>query len=286
MQILRYGLVVLAITLLVPASWAQQNSFLRFAPGADEWQGSLQTSITRYENDQGQQVDLIAAIHIADASYYEALNDHFETLGEVLFELVTDEEDFARAPSGSNVSGVSILQSFAAQFLELQFQLDGIDYQQDNFTRADLSAQELAEIMATKNESFFSMLLKMARAQMAAEQSAIENQDVEPSALTMMSLISALGAESQAQALKYLLAQEMGRSGDLALSPELESQITILGDRNAVALQALSELLAQDEDSIGLFYGAAHMPGISRALIQELGFQQISRDWYTAWDIP
>ncbi len=278
---------MLAAMLLVSPSWAQQHSFLQFVPGDEDWQGSLQTSVSRYENAAGQVVDLVAAIHIADASYYEALNSYFDSLDLVLYELVTDDEAQIRSSgTRANMSAIGILQSSVAGFLDLQFQLNGIDYQKGHFIRADLSAQQLAQIMASKDESFFSMFLKMAMAQMAAEQQAIANQDIQPSTLTIMTLISALSAENQAQALKYLLAQELGRSGDLALSPEQESGITILGDRNAVALKSLRESLARGTRSTGLFYGAAHMPGIERELVEELGFRRLSREWYTAWEIP
>lgn len=291
-SMLRKTLVVLMCLAFLPTpGQAQTNSFLRFVPGASPWQGELQTSITRYRNQQGQQVELIAAAHIADPAYYETLNSHFESLDLLLYELVADDEDWQQAQGSNggareNQSLLGTLQSMIGRFLELEFQLQAIDYGREHYVRADLSATELAAIMQSKDESFFSMFMTMAMAQMAAEQNALANGGLEPSAFTLMSLITALSSDNQSLALKYLIARELGRSGDLALSPTVESRITILGDRNKVALATLKSALAAGEQRSGLFYGAAHMPGLERELLQTMGFSIVSRTWLTAWNIP
>lgn len=285
---MRKSISLCLLALLLPClATAQENSFLRFVERSAQWQGALQTSISSYKNDAGQQVDLFSAVHIADRSYYETLNHRFDAVEILLFELVTDDEEFPRSDGrNSGNSTLGLIQTMIGEFLELDFQLQAIDYSPDHFQRADLSARELAAIMESKDESFFSMFMNMALAQMAAEQNAIANRDLEPGRLSLMTLITALSSENQAQALKFLLAQEMGRVGDLALNPVQESQLTILGDRNRVALQALEEFLSQGAQHIGLFYGAAHMPGLERELIETMGFTLVSREWLTAWDIP
>ena len=68
---------------------------------------------------------------------------------------------------------------------------------------------------------------------------------------------------------------------------ELEQQFTILGDRNEVALRVLNEALQNpDMQRISIFYGAAHMPGIERAAVSEMGFSRKSERWLSAWVIP
>ena len=94
--------VILLLMLFLPGiSTAQENSFLRFVPAAEQWRGELQTSISRYQNADGQLVELVAAVHIGDLDYYETLNRHFDTLDLVLFELVTDDEDFANGDASA-----------------------------------------------------------------------------------------------------------------------------------------------------------------------------------------
>ena len=38
--------------------------------------------------------------------------------------------------------------------------------------------------------------------------------------------------------------------------------------------------------NIAIFYGAAHMPGLERVILGELGFQRSSERWLSAWEIP
>lgn len=277
----------LSLLLLPLLAYAQPDQFLRFVPGESQWQGELQTAITRYCNSKGQQVDLIAAIHIADRGYYKELEIHFDSLDSVLYELVADQDQLndSRAQQ-SSASGLSLFQTLLANFLSLEFQLGAIDYGRANFRHADLSASELQQIMQSKDESFLSMFLSLAIAQMEQERQALANDQLRPSALTMMSLISALSSENQSQAIKFLIAEELGRSGGLMISPELEAELTILGDRNRAALDVLADTLAQGVERIGLFYGAAHMAGMDRHLRESMGFELVSQQWLTAWNIP
>lgn len=266
---------------------AQEISHIRFVEGNEDWQGELQTAVTRYRNQEGQYVDLIAAVHIGDQTYYDELNNYFAKLDELLFELVADLSDIQPTQLNSQSgSPLSLIQTLLANYLQLDFQLSAVNYAAKNFRHADLSASELRDIMASKDESFFTMFLTMAAAQMSAEREGLANDSIRPTAFTLVSLMNALSAENQAQALKFLLAQELARSGGLTIDAEIESELTILGDRNQAALQVLEDSLAEGNREIGLFYGAAHMPGLARAMTNDMGFQMESQQWLTAWAIP
>ncbi len=266
---------------------AQEISHIRFVEGNGDWQGELQTAVTRYRNQEGQYVDLIAAVHIGDQTYYDELNNYFAKLDELLFELVADLSDIRTAQLNSQSgSPLSLIQTLLANYLQLDFQLSAVNYAAKNFRHADLSASELRDIMASKDESFFAMFLTMAAAQISAKREGLANDSIRPTAFTLVSLMNALSAENQAQALKFLLAQELARSGGLTIDAEIESELTILGDRNQAALQVLEDSLAEGNREIGLFYGAAHMPGLARAMTNDMGFQMESQQWVTAWAIP
>jgi len=281
--------VVLALLLfsVFNSALAQDLSYIRFVAGDQQWEGQLQTSILRFRNDADQYVSLIAAVHIGDQEYYEQLNKLFVDYDDLLFELVTDSGDLQNlAQSTQSSSPLSLIQTLLGNFLELEFQLSEINYAADNFRHADLTISELRDVMAAKDESFFSMVVTMASAQMAAEREGIANNSITPTALTMASLLRALSSDNQAQALKYLLAEELARSGGLALSAEVEDELTILGERNAAALAVLASSLKRGSSEIGLFYGAAHVPGLARVLVDEMGFTLESERWLTAWAIP
>ncbi|MBU13465.1 MAG: hypothetical protein CMQ14_00075 [Gammaproteobacteria bacterium] len=272
--------------LVTPSSHAQ---FVRFVEGGQQWQGKLQTSINRYVAKNGTEVELVAAVHIADAAYYEALNAYFEQRDAVLYELVTNEPDpdLSQQARSYGGSAIGFVQAAMARYLQLHFQLQEINYGAVNFRHADLNMQELRSIMDAKNENFFTIFLDLAAAQMASEQQARLNGSGAVSSFTVLSLLTALAADNQGQAVKYLVAQELGRSGGLIIDAELESQVTILGDRNAAALGELQQVLRDGSGQrISLFYGAAHMPGIERALLEELEFSMSEQTWLDAWVIP
>lgn len=275
-------IVALLIVFGAANSYSQESEFVRFSEGQQEWQGALQTAINSYQDNEGRQVNLVAAIHIADADYYDSLNEFFRTQDAVLYELVAEP---GQRPTGSASGGspLSMMQTLIARILQVQFQLQEIDYSPKNFIHADLSPSQLQQLMAEKNESFLTMVIDIALAQQASAQSA--DNSALGSELTMTSLLSALSMDNQSSALKYLLGKELGRAETLALDPELESNLTLLGDRNRAALSVLDDVLAQPRArTISLFYGAAHMPGLERSLLEK-GFALSSQSWLTAWAI-
>ena len=130
------------------------------------------------------------------------------------------------------------------------------------------------------------MFIALAVAQLANEQSAVQ-QGERPTSFTTIAVLNALLAEDQTAAFKYLFAEELGRTDGVIVGPELESQITILGDRNSAALEVLEETLSDSSNrTVSIFYGAAHMPGIEREMLERLGFKQTQERWLNAWIMP
>ena len=270
----------------VQKSQSQLTSrFVRFIEGAEQWQGRLQTSIAIYENESGVTLNLVSAIHMADASYYDGLNDYFQSQDAVLYELVAEAGQrpaFGEATAGiGRRSPVSMLQRAMAGFLKVSFQLEKIDYTQANFRHADVSPAQLSEIMQSKNENSFSMFLSLALAQ------SLSQTDSRPqSGLGSLAILKAMVTQQRDSVVKYLLAKELSNAELTALSAELESQLTILGDRNLAALRVLKASLKDPQlRSLSIFYGAAHMAGIERAIVSDFGFKKVGERWLDAWII-
>jgi hypothetical protein len=176
-----------------------------------EWEGELQTAIVSFENDAGVQLNLVAAVHLGEEEYYAELNDYFRTQDVVLYELVAEPNQVpVRGGIESSTSFIGFIQQAMAEFLNIGFQLDEIDYTQPNFLHADLTPSQFDELMDSKNENFFTTFLNLAMAQMA-EQNASPDDSL--SSFNMLSLMSAINSENQNAALKFLFAQELGRSG-------------------------------------------------------------------------
>ena len=118
-----------------------------------------------------------------------------------------------------------------------------------------------------------------------AEQKASPDDSL--SSFNMSSLMSAINSENQNAALKFLFAQELGRSGGVIVGEELEQQLTLLGDRNKAALRILGDALQNpDFRRVSIFYGAAHMPGIEREIRATMGFSRTELRWQFAWIVP
>ena len=261
--------------------------FVLFEPGQEKWQGELKTAITTYRNESGVLLDLVAAVHIADSEYFAELNQYFNGRDAVLYELVADP-DVRPSPNlvQSSSSSVGFVQQMLANFLDVSFQLEHIDYTPQNFIHADLDPASLAEIMQAKGENFLSMFISLALAEMANQQleSATGGSN---SAFNLVSIIDAFSATDQRSAFKTLFAEELARSGGILTDPNLGSQLTILGDRNQVALQVLRDTLGDSaRRRLSIFYGAAHMPGIELEIVETFGFTRVSQRWLTAWAIP
>lgn len=268
-----------------PLHAQEEPEYVRFVQGDTEWEGELQTAIVSFENDAGVQLNLVAAVHLGEEEYYAELNDYFVTQDVVLYELIAEPDQVpVRGGAESSTSLIGFIQQAMARFLKVGFQLDEIDYTQPNFLHADLTPSQLDVLMASKNENFFTMFLNLAMAQMA-EQNAAPDEPL--SSFTMLSLISAMNSEDQNAALKFLFAEELGRSGGVIVGEELEQQLTILGDRNKAALRVLGEALQNpDVRRISIFYGAAHMAGIEREITAKKGFARTELRWQSAWVIP
>jgi hypothetical protein len=59
----------------------------------------------------------------------------------------------------------------------------------------------------------------------------------------------------------------------------------IISDRNAKCLRVLKKQVKRGHKMLGIFYGAAHFPDMEKRLVEK-GYQQISQEWMTAWDVP
>ena len=267
---------------------AQESSlFIRFVPGASDWNGELQTSIVSFSNSLGTKLDLVSAVHLGDKEYYEQLNEEFRNKDIVLYELVAETGQRPLLNSKQTGSSpISFIQKALGNFLKLSFQLEQIDYSPRNFTHADLNPSQLEKAMEVKDQNLFSTLLTLAAVQSVnGERSGASKDTNNP--LDFMSLLNALTSGDHINSLKYLFGEELGKADGFRVTQEFENQIPILGDRNRAVINRLAEAIGDSPNqSIAIFYGAAHMPGIERAITGELGFQRKSQRWLPAWRIP
>ena len=140
--------------------------FLRLVRDSNKKPVALETAIVTYvpvDPARGDiTIELVGAVHVGEKAYYEALNKEFEQYEALLYELVAPENTrIPKERKGGTGSAVGTMQVGMKEMLELEFQLDRIDYTKQNFVHADMSPEEFAKSMADRGESFAKMFFTM-----------------------------------------------------------------------------------------------------------------------------
>ncbi|MHC4400562.1 MAG: hypothetical protein ACYTG0_12875 [Planctomycetota bacterium] len=267
-----------------PSKEAQKGQFLRLRKTDDGSPVALEAAIVRFApKDSGEadfSVDLISAVHVAEASYYSQLNRRFEQYDVVLYELVAPEGTNVPkgGPRGSGGSAVSMLQGFMTNVLELEFQLRGIDYTKDNLVHADMSPEQFGESMRRRGESVLQTFFRMMGYAMARQAS-------DPAGSSDLRLLLAFLDKDRALAMKRVFAEQFeDLEGSLTAISGPEGS-TLITERNKVALEVLRKQVAQDKKKIAIFYGAGHMFDFAGRLRDDFDLAPVSTEWLVAWDL-
>lgn len=256
------------------AQKAEQAQFLRFVDDNDGG-GKLQTSIVTLQNDQGVKVHLVAAVHVGEEKYYQGLNKTFQGYDALLYEMVKPKDAPAPEPGFQSGSWVSTFQRAMKDVLELDFQLDDIDYRAKNFIHADLDAETFEKLQEERGESIWLLMLKQMMAEMDKPQAQISD-------VSLLELGLALASPDRARHLKLLLAKQFDDIEDKLSG--LDNNTVLVTERNKAAIKALKDALADGRKNVGIFYGAAHMPDMEKR-VEEMGFKKTGSEWRTAWDM-
>ena len=255
-----------------------ETAIIRYTPG----KAADGKSSTEAKTASDRYVDLIGVVHVGDKDYYQQLNERFKQYDAVLYELVAPEG--TRVPKGGarDKSGhpVTALQRGMQSALELDFQLDQVDYTRPNFIHADMSPEEMAKSMTDKNESWMQLVFRM-MAQSMAQQGRTSQKGASPDA----QLLFALFAKDRALRLKRIAAEQFENMEDSMAVLEGPDGSTLITERNKKALQVLKRELDGGKKRIAIFYGAGHMPDIENRLLDEFGMQRGEQSWLTAWSM-
>lgn len=254
------------------------SDFVRFVEAGDG--GRLETAVTTYRNDAGVEVVFYGAVHIAEPVHFEVLQARFRTRESLLYELVARPEDRPNPEEQRQGGGgaISLLQRGLKNALGLQFQLDVVDYRPDNFVHADMDPAEFAASMKERGESLMGIFLKMARSGAASA----TREDGTPA--PALDFVSALRSGDGKRQLKMLLGRQLEQMERMALGLDDKGGSTLLEGRNEKCLTVLQQRIDAGDRTIGVYYGAAHLPHMERRLVTDLGFRKTGHEWVMAWD--
>lgn len=267
----------------IPATEQNEATFLRIKNDNNNEPISLQLANARYVPQSGipndMYVDLISAVHIADKTYYQQLNELFTTYDVVLYELVAEQG--TKVNDNNPDEGKSLLSTFQKgmkNVLGLTFQLEEIDYSPENFVHADISPEDFKNSMNEKGESFLSMFLRMWLV-------GLQQQATNPNAVSDMDLIMALMSPNRQRDLKVIAAKQFIDMDPVMDALEGEQGSTIVSTRNLKALKVLRQQIEKGHKKFAIFYGAAHMPEMARVMMKEFKLKPAQVNWIDAWDL-
>ena len=277
------GLIVLSLFAFVQqpsraeqaAPNAEKEKFLRFVED-DDGGGRLEAAIVTYENDKGARVHLVSAVHVGERKYFTDLAKTFEGYDALLYEMVKPRDAAVPGPGVQSDSMVSTFQRMLKDLLELEFQLDAIDYRAKNFVHADLTAEEFVQLQEERGESILSLMLRAMMAEMQKPQQAPE--------ISLPELLVAFTSPDRARHFKMILGRQFEDMEQKVAGLEGPNGSVLVTERNKAAVRVLKETIAKGKKNVGLFYGAAHMPDRSKRLA-EAGFKPVKTEWRVAWDM-
>lgn len=267
-----------------PSPTADFLAFHRTGPASAE----MRTSICRFRHpDSGQLVSLVGAVHIGEKAYYQQIQAELDRHDLVLYELVggpapgspeaKNDAAHQRDDQPSRLGFIQDLQQGMQSILQLQHQMDGIDYTRNNLRHADLDADQFASALAENglfniNPAALMKGLGPALLDGIGLQAALMSQD-ENAVNRVRWMMGKMMAESTSQ-MAMLGVENIEKPEDL-----------ILGIRNDQVWKVLQRSLPEGWRRIAIFYGAAHLPDFRRRLLEE-GWIFEELKWISAWKIP
>jgi len=265
-----------------PTTQPVPDSFMRFVDD-NRGGGALQTADVRFANAAGVSVDLIAAIHIGEKSYYQALNHDFSTYDAVLYELVKSRDAAPPGPGDAekSTSPISQFQRFLKNTLDLDFQLDDIDYTAHNFVHADMDKETFERMQEERGETFEQLMLRQLLKSFSQPPPENQQGDNDESVHDLVKMFTRPDMERQ---IKVVIARQMGQMDLSAMGLDGPDGSVIVTERNKAALKVLADSIANGKKKLAIFYGAAHMPDMTKRL-EQMGFSPVTTRWNLAWDL-
>lgn len=259
------------------------SNFIRVTKTESGRPEGLETSIVRYKGAKGSQyedvvVDLVGVVHVGQLEYYKKLKTLLATYDVVLYELVAPDGTRVR-PEDVNAgrSPLSAMQLGMRDMLNLEFQLEHIDYMAKNFRHADMSPEEFMDDMDERGDSLWKMGLRMMGAGLANQAATGGDAGV---------LIAMMSGKDRAKKMKQAMSKQLVEMEIMTAGlDDAKGDNTLIRGRNVKAFNVMKEEIASGKKRIAVFYGAGHLPDMAQRLESEYSMKPESTKWLQAWDL-
>lgn len=223
---------------------------------------------------------LIGVVHIGEPSYYHQLKDILHDCDLVYYEGIQWDDGWDRVGSGEWIGSNMIgwngeLDRIREMQLEYSERLGLVDQNsillpESHWQNADASIDEFNRIVREYNERILSLDKK------SNETEGMENKELEPE--------KQLETDPIIRQRLYL-ATEIANSARKINSEAYKDAFELLVyKRNRIAMKKISSSFGE-ASTIGLLYGAAHMPDFLNTLQKKWGYQVVNHKWIPAWSL-
>jgi hypothetical protein len=258
------------------------DRYLRITDTDDKEPKAMETAIVRFTGTagskyEGRSVDLVGVVHIGQLEYYQDLNTRLGKYDVVLYELV--------APDGTRIrpedledrrSLLGSMQTGMKDMLNLEYQLEHIDYLAKNFRHADMSPDEFMKDMASRGDGLWKMAARMMGAGIASQ--AANGGDA--------GLLIAMLSSDRSMKLKQVMSRQLADVDAVTAGMDDETGTnTLIKGRNRKAFEVLREELDADKKTVAVFYGAGHLSDMADRLENDFNMKPTTTQWLTAWDL-
>ena len=224
-----------------------------------------------------------ARFTLARSRITNALNKTFQSDDAVLYEMVKPKDAGTPEPGQKSDNPINQLQHMMKDVLDLDFQLDDIDYSKPNFVHADMDAETFKRMQEERGETFQELIVKQIMHALTHPQDDQQTPDVAPEK-AVDNFVEMLTRPDMERQIKLAVARQLDKIEAGAMGLDNPNGSVIVTERNKVALDVLKHTLDSGKHHISIFYGAAHMPDMSQRL-RNMGFTPVSTEWETAWDL-
>ncbi len=270
-----------AETPAIASETRSSDAFLRISRTDSDKPKALETSIVRFEGKPGtkhagRRVDLVGVIHIGQKEYYQEIDRRLAKYDVVLYELVAPDGTRIRPEDLQNRrSLIASMQSGMKDMLNLEYQLEHIDYLAENFRHADMSPEEFVKDMKSRGDEVWKMAARMMGAGLASQPGGGD-----------MGILMALMSNNRSMLLKQSMAKQL-LDVDVAVAglDDASGENTLIKGRNRKAFEVLQQELAAGKKSIAVFYGAGHLDDMAKRLENDFDMESTSTQWLAAWDL-
>jgi hypothetical protein len=163
--------------------------------------------------------------------------------------------------------------------LNVEHQLEQIDYTKPNMIHADMSPTEFLDSMDKKNEGFAQMYFKMIGASMAAQSQQVDGESAD------VAVLAALFSNDRPRQLKIAMAKQFEGMESLLEGFSGPDGSTLITERNKRALDVLEKQRDEGTAKMAVFYGAGHLTDMHKQMAKRFDMKPVSIEWLEAWNL-